>query len=150
VPGLIRLYADYLHEEYGGIDSDYVFVRSRSTSALVGAMCGSGTSSPGEGSRYWTRLWCESSVSSLMRIPFLGVQIEQLACFSVLPGRGQPLPRWLRYRCGVTACAVGVLVGAFAYLALRTACAWNRETVLALGHAVQAARRGPYLAGPRS
>src|SRR5579863_8783868 len=24
--GLIRLYADYLHEEYGGIDSDYVFV----------------------------------------------------------------------------------------------------------------------------
>jgi hypothetical protein len=23
---LIRLYADYLHEEYGGIDSDYVFV----------------------------------------------------------------------------------------------------------------------------
>jgi integrase len=25
-PELIRLYADYLHEEYGGIDSDYVFV----------------------------------------------------------------------------------------------------------------------------
>lgn len=25
-PQLIRLYADYLHEEYGGIDSDYVFV----------------------------------------------------------------------------------------------------------------------------
>src|SRR5215469_7568797 len=25
-PDLIRLYADYLHEEYGGIDSDYVFV----------------------------------------------------------------------------------------------------------------------------
>lgn len=25
-PGLIRLYADYLHEEYGGIDSDMVFV----------------------------------------------------------------------------------------------------------------------------
>ncbi len=23
-PDLIRLYADYLHEEYGGIDSDYV------------------------------------------------------------------------------------------------------------------------------
>jgi integrase len=25
-PELIRLYADYLHEEYGGIDSDHVFV----------------------------------------------------------------------------------------------------------------------------
>jgi len=25
-PELIRLYAGYLHEEYGGIDSDYVFV----------------------------------------------------------------------------------------------------------------------------
>ena len=25
-PDLIRLYADYLHEEYGGLDSDYVFV----------------------------------------------------------------------------------------------------------------------------
>jgi len=25
-PELIRLYADYLHEEYGGLDSDYVFV----------------------------------------------------------------------------------------------------------------------------
>ncbi len=25
-PDLIRLHADYLHEEYGGIDSDYVFV----------------------------------------------------------------------------------------------------------------------------
>ena len=25
-PELIRLYADYLHEEYGGIDSDYVFI----------------------------------------------------------------------------------------------------------------------------
>jgi integrase len=25
-PELIRLYADYLHEEYGGIDSSYVFV----------------------------------------------------------------------------------------------------------------------------
>jgi integrase len=25
-PQLIRLYADYLHEEYGGVDSDYVFV----------------------------------------------------------------------------------------------------------------------------
>jgi len=25
-PGLIRLYADYLHEEYGSTDSDYVFV----------------------------------------------------------------------------------------------------------------------------
>src|SRR3989441_7162193 len=25
-PDLIRLYADYLHEEYGGIDSDHVFV----------------------------------------------------------------------------------------------------------------------------
>ena len=25
-PELIRLYADYLHEEYGGIDSNYVFV----------------------------------------------------------------------------------------------------------------------------
>ena len=25
-PDLIRLYADYLHEEYGGIDSDYVFI----------------------------------------------------------------------------------------------------------------------------
>ena len=24
-PELIRLYADYLHEEYGGIDSDHVF-----------------------------------------------------------------------------------------------------------------------------
>ena len=27
-PELIRLYADYLHGEYGGIDSDYVFVNS--------------------------------------------------------------------------------------------------------------------------
>ena len=25
-PELIRLYADYLHEEYGGVDSDYVFI----------------------------------------------------------------------------------------------------------------------------
>ncbi len=25
-PDLLRLYADYLHEEYGGLDSDYVFV----------------------------------------------------------------------------------------------------------------------------
>lgn len=25
-PELIRLYADHLHGEYGGIDSDYVFI----------------------------------------------------------------------------------------------------------------------------
>ena len=43
--------------------------RSRSTSVLDGAMCSSGISSPVEGSRYWTRLWCESSVSSSRRMP---------------------------------------------------------------------------------
>jgi hypothetical protein len=43
--------------------------RSRSTSVLDGAMCSSGISSPVEGSLYWTRLWCESSVSSSTRMP---------------------------------------------------------------------------------
>ena len=43
--------------------------RSRSASVLDGAICSSGTSSPVAGSRYWTRLWWVSSVSSSMRMP---------------------------------------------------------------------------------
>ena len=43
--------------------------RSRSVSVLDGAMDSRGTSSPVAGSRYWTRLWCDSSVSSSMRMP---------------------------------------------------------------------------------
>ena len=41
-PELIRLYADYLHEEYGGIDSDYVSIRVPciETSRLGSAGCG--------------------------------------------------------------------------------------------------------------
>ena len=38
---LIRLYADYLHEEYGGTDSDYVFVNLLARAAGAGVVvCG--------------------------------------------------------------------------------------------------------------
>ncbi len=43
--------------------------RSRSASVLDGAMASRGTSSPVAGRRYWTRLWCDSSVSSSTRMP---------------------------------------------------------------------------------
>ena len=43
--------------------------RSRSVSVLDGAICSSGTSSPVPGSRYWMRLWWESSSSSSARMP---------------------------------------------------------------------------------
>ena len=42
---------------------------SRSVSVLDGVICSSGISSPVAGSRYWMRLWCDSSVSSSIRIP---------------------------------------------------------------------------------
>ena len=38
--------------------------RRRSWSVLLGAMCSRGMSWPVDGCRYWTRLWCDSSVSS--------------------------------------------------------------------------------------
>lgn len=51
-PELIRLYADYLHEEYGGTDSDYVFVISgRNRRARRGPIGPSVTSSCGCGRR---------------------------------------------------------------------------------------------------
>ena len=43
--------------------------RSLSWSVFDGATDSSGTSSPDDGSRYWTRLWCESSVSSSILMP---------------------------------------------------------------------------------
>ena len=43
--------------------------RSLSWSVFDGATDSSGTSSPEDGSRYWTRLWCESSVSSSSLMP---------------------------------------------------------------------------------
>ena len=42
---------------------------SRSSSVLDGAICSSGISSPVAGSRYWIRLWWDSSVSSSIRMP---------------------------------------------------------------------------------
>ena len=44
---------------------------SRSVSVLDGTMCSSGISSPVPGSRYWTRLWWVSSVSSSTRMPVI-------------------------------------------------------------------------------
>ena len=49
--------------------SSGLMTRSRSVSVLDGAICSSGTSSPVVGRRYWTRLWCDSSVSSSIRMP---------------------------------------------------------------------------------
>src|SRR5438034_9168214 len=42
---------------------------SRSASVLDGVTCNSGISCPLSGSRYWIRLWCDSSVSSSIRTP---------------------------------------------------------------------------------
>ena len=39
---LIRLYADYLHGEYGGIDSDYVFVNLWARAAGAGVVVSGG------------------------------------------------------------------------------------------------------------
>src|SRR5215467_2255550 len=44
--------------------SSGLMTSSRSASVLDGAICSRGTSSPVAGSRYWTRLWWDSSVSS--------------------------------------------------------------------------------------
>ncbi len=41
---------------------------NRSWSVLDGVICSSGISSPVSGRRYWMRLWCDSSLSSSMRI----------------------------------------------------------------------------------
>ena len=41
----------------------------RSASVLDGVICSSGISSPVPGSRYWMRLWWDSSVSSSIRMP---------------------------------------------------------------------------------
>ena len=49
--------------------SSGLMTSSRSVSVLDGAICSSGTSSPVPGSRYWIRLWWDSSVSSSMRMP---------------------------------------------------------------------------------
>ena len=54
-PALVRLYSDYLHEEYGPLDCDYVFVnlwaepvgRPMSFRALIGLF---GVCAPGPGS----------------------------------------------------------------------------------------------------
>ena len=49
--------------------SSGLMTSSRSSSVLDGAICSSGMSSPVPGSRYWTRLWWDSSVSSSTRMP---------------------------------------------------------------------------------
>jgi hypothetical protein len=49
--------------------SSGLMTSSRSVSVLDGVIRSSGISSPAAGSRYWMRLWWDSSVSSSMRIP---------------------------------------------------------------------------------
>ena len=66
--------------------SSGLMTRSRSASVLDGAICSSGTSSPVAGSRYWTRLWWDSSVSSSIRMPVwrrtsTAAQAQNARCF---------------------------------------------------------------------
>ena len=68
---------------------------SRSASVLDGAICSSGISSPVSGSRYWIRLWCDSSVSSSMRIPVWRststiAQVQKPRCSSKVRSRRRP------------------------------------------------------------
>ncbi len=69
---------------------------SRSASVLDGTICSSGISSPVVGSRYWMRLWCDSSVSSSMRIPVCRntsttAQVQNPRCSSKLRSRRAPV-----------------------------------------------------------
>ena len=71
--------------------------RSRSASVLDGAICSSGTSSPVAGSRYWTRLWWVSSVSSSMRMPVARrtstvAQVQNARSSSWMRSRRLPAP----------------------------------------------------------
>ena len=66
---------------------------SRSVSVLDGVICSSGISSPVPGSRYWIRLWWDSSVSSSMRMPVWRststiAQVQNAAVFVEGRGRG--------------------------------------------------------------
>ncbi len=70
---------------------------SRSSSVLDGAMCSSGISSRLAGSRYWTRLWWDSSVSSSMRMPVsrrtsTAAQAQNPRCSSRVRSRRLPVP----------------------------------------------------------
>ena len=49
--------------------SSGLMTSSRSASVLEGVICSRGISSPVAGSRYWMRLWWDSSVSSSIRMP---------------------------------------------------------------------------------
>ena len=69
--------------------------RSRSVSVLDGAICSSGMSSPVAGSRYWTRLWWDSSVSSSIRMPVwrrtsMAAQAQNARCSSRVRSRRVP------------------------------------------------------------
>ena len=69
---------------------------SRSASVFDGVICSSGISSPVAGSRYWIRLWCDSSVSSSIRIPVwrstsTTAQVQNPRCSSKLRSRRRPV-----------------------------------------------------------
>ena len=59
-------------------------------------MWSSGISSPVEGRRYWTRLWCESSISSSMRMPVarrtsIAAQVQNAVFSSRVRSRRAPV-----------------------------------------------------------
>lgn len=65
-------------------------------SVLDRVICSSGMSSPVAGSRYWIRLWCESSVSSSILIPVWRststiAQVQKPRCSSKVRSRRRPL-----------------------------------------------------------
>ncbi len=69
---------------------------SLSASVFDGVICSSGISSPVVGSRYWMRLWCDSSVSSSMRMPVwrntsTTAQAQNPRCSSKLRSRRRPV-----------------------------------------------------------
>ena len=71
--------------------------RRRSASFLDGAIDSRGTSSPAAGSRYWTRLWWESSVSSSRRTPVwrrtsMAAQAQNALSSSRVRSRRLPVP----------------------------------------------------------
>ena len=66
-------------------------------SVLDGAICSSGISSPVAGSRYWTKLWWDSSVSSSIRMPVwrrtsTAAQVQNAWCSSRVRSRRLPVP----------------------------------------------------------
>ncbi|MGH8920968.1 MAG: hypothetical protein ACRD0H_21990 [Actinomycetes bacterium] len=68
---------------------------SLSVSVFDGAICSSGISSPVAGSRYWTKLWCDNSASSSIRMPVrrrtsTAAQAQNARCSSKVRSRRLP------------------------------------------------------------